>query len=83
MRYTRVDIAGETGLYATVSRKRSSQVINVEIIAPGRVRKMDVGVGNAREQCVAAEAMQSELDGRPGSAADIRPYQRVIEHFLD
>ena len=79
MRYTRVDVEGEAGLFASITRKRNDPVIEIEIIAPEGETAMRVGADDRDGQWSAAESLQARLDGRPGGRSDVRDYFTAIE----
>ncbi len=83
MRYTKIEIEGEAGLFASVTRKRLSGVIEVEVVAPTGTRAMTCKAGDDEDRWALAQRLQAELDGQRGCGGDIRDYAAVLERFAD
>lgn len=70
MRITRIDLEGEQGRYANMTRKRGSEYIEVEILVPERPNGRVLQVEASCEEDLAsmADCLRHELRG--GSRAD-------------
>jgi hypothetical protein len=79
MRYTRIDLEGETGLFASITRKRESAFIEVEIVSPTGTKRDRVTVGDTKGQWAMAQDLRTALDGGP--VGDIRDYVTAIQHL--
>ena len=83
MRYTRIDVEGERGMYAQIRRKQDSDMIEVELITPEMSRTHYVRADDRDDQWSMAECLQETLDGRVGTGGDIRQYFSAIELLAD
>jgi len=80
MRITRIDFEGKPGYYATATRRRECDVIEVTILTPE--------LPNGREQVVLADCeediysmadcLHRELEGCKGTQGDIDDYHRAL-----
>lgn len=82
MRTTRIDLEGRPGHYAIISRKRESELIDVQLLAPDTPNGRDhhVQVDSVDDIWSMAECLQFHLDGRH---SDIHGYLRELERFAD
>lgn len=83
MRYTRIDIEGDAGIFASLTRKRGDESIDIEIIAPDGETKLRVDASDRDAQWAMAERLQTTLDGVPGCGGDIREYFHAIERLAN
>ena len=96
MRITSIELAGtiEEGkhlprAFARIGRKPGDDYITIEYIAFSKAeadkatRVHKVQADDADDQWSAAEALQWELDGQPGTNGDICDYFRLIEMLAD
>ena len=85
MRITRIDIEGRPGHYAILSRKRGSDLIDVQILLPdlpgGRVHHPQADCPD--DLWSMAECLQHHLDGHEGDETAIHTYFRVIKQLAD
>jgi len=61
MRYTRIDVEGGTGKFASLTRRRGSSVIEAEVIAPEGTTRLSCAVDDDAERRALAERLESEL----------------------
>ncbi|MEX2672849.1 MAG: hypothetical protein WD294_12145 [Phycisphaeraceae bacterium] len=85
MRATRIDLEGRPGHYASISRKRGSDRIDVRLLTPDTPNGRDHHV---QADCIddirsMAECLQFHLDGRRGTNSDIHGYFRELERFAN
>jgi hypothetical protein len=70
MRITRIDVEGEAGRFANMTRKRGSEYIEVEVLVPerpnGRVHQVEASC--EEDLASMADCLQQELRG--GNRAD-------------
>jgi len=81
VRITRIDFEGEkAGNYATATRKRDSQYIEVTILTPGTPdgREHYVQADCEEDILSMAECLQFELDNRQGTNSTIHDYYREL-----
>ena len=83
MRYTRIDIEGDAGIFASLTRKRGDEAIDIEIISPDGETSLRVNTKDRDAQWAMAERLQATLDGVRGCGGDIREYFHAIEHLAD
>lgn len=83
MRITEISIEGENKAFATISRKRGANFIEVEIITPQEEEMVEVAADRQEELWSLATRLQATLDGRRGAGGDIRDYYRVLESISD
>ena len=92
MRITSIELAGtiEEGkhlprAFARIGRKLGDDHITVEILTVSGTadRTHKVQADDADDQWSAAEALQWELDGHPGTNGDICDYYRLFEMLAD
>ena len=91
MTITRIDIKGQTGLTATLTRTTSpsdieplGEYIEVEIRDHDGVRARHHVLANDRDdQYSMAECLQQMLDGYHGTNSEIHGYFGFIEKFAD
>ena len=87
MRTTRIDLEGDAGNghYATITRPRNSQHIEVTILTPaqpnGRVHH--VQADSEDDLWSMAECLQLQLDGVRGTNSMIHDYLRELQRFAD
>ena len=79
MRYTRIDLEGDTGNFASITRKRESAFIEVEIVSPTGTYTHRVTAGDVHDEWAIAERLRTALDGGP--VGDIRDYVTAIQHL--
>lgn len=83
MRYNQIQIEGEAGNFATLTRKRGSEYIEVEIIKPTGTRKHMVQADDDGDIHSMADCLQHELDGYRGTNSERYDYRLVIERLSD
>jgi hypothetical protein len=83
MRYTRIEIEGEGERFATLSRKRGSEFIRVEIVLPGATKTHEVQANDEDDRWSMAEGLQETLDGFRGTRGDVQEYVRAINRLAD
>ena len=95
MRIARIDIEstgqqtladGTPGLpaaFASISRKRGSDTIDVELLTPGNERTHHVQADCDEDIWSMAECLQYQLDGHKGTNSMIHDYLRVLQRFAD
>jgi len=87
MRITRIDLEGTpgSGNYATITRKRGSDLIEVTILTPdqpdGRVHHVQADC--EEDLWSMAECLQYHLDGHRGTNSMIHDYLRELQRFAD
>lgn len=85
MRITRIDLEGKTGHYATITRKRGSDRIEVTILIPslpdGRVHHVQADC--QEDLWSMAQCLQFHLDGSKGTNSMIHDYHRELQRFAD
>lgn len=79
--YTRVDIEGKDGFYATFTRKKRSDFIDVEILTSEIELESAVPVNDVSQHLIAAEHIYRELEDDSPTPADIDRYMRPFEHL--
>lgn len=85
MRTTRIDLEGHPGNYATITRKRGSEYIEVTILTPGLPdgRTHHVQADCEEDIRSMAECLQEQLDGVRGTNSMIHDYLRELQRFAD
>ena len=86
MRITRIDFEGEkAGNYATATRKRDSQYIEVTMLTPGMPdgREHHVLADSEEDIYSMAECLQFELDNCQGTNSMIHDYYRELLKLSD
>ena len=86
MKITRIDIEGNNGRYATITRRTGSDRIEVTILTPGEPNgRMDSIPARSADPDFwsAARRLQIELDGHRGTNGDIQDYHDVLIRFAD
>lgn len=85
MRTTRIDLEGHPGNYATITRRRGSDLIEVTILTPvlpnGRTHHVQADC--EEDLWSMAECLQEQLDGVRGTNSDIHDYLRELQRFAD
>ena len=85
MRTTRIDLEGKHGNYATITRKRGSDLIEVTILTPdlpdGRTHHVQADC--EEDIWSMAECLQEQLDGVRGTNSMIHDYLRELQRFAD
>lgn len=85
MRTTRIELEGKDGHYATITRKRGSEFIEVTILTPdlpnGKTHHVDASC--AEDIWSMAECLQYHLDGHRGTNSMIYDYFRELQRFAD
>ena len=86
MKITRIDIEGRDGRYATITRPKGSEFIQVELLTPyqpgGKVHRVKARCTEA-ELWDQARNIQTLMDGCPGTNGDIVDYFDVLIRFTD
>lgn len=86
MRITRIELEGREGRYATITRRRGSQWIEITILTPDQP--------NGTDRRIAADAAEDKLwnqardlhyavEGCHGSNSDIHDYYCELQRFAD
>jgi len=85
MRITRIDFEGQAGNYATATRKRDSQYIEVTILTPGLPdgRQHHVQADSREDIYSLADCLQHELDECRGTNSMIHDYYRELLKLSD
>jgi hypothetical protein len=90
MRYTRIDVEGETGRYATAQRRAASgtektDIIEVTILCPDMPdgRKHHVSADSPEEIFSMAQCLQHHLDGYAGSNSEVHGYYLELLRLSD
>jgi hypothetical protein len=83
MRYTRIDLEGDTGLFASITRKRGSEFIDVEIVAPEGTTNLRVGADDGIDQWSLAQRLRSTLETDPGAGRTLTDYFTAIRNLAD
>ena len=85
MRTTRIDLEGHPGNYATITRKRGSDLIEVTILTPALPdgRTHHVQADCKEDLWSMAECLQEQLDGVRGTNSMIHDYLRELQRFAD
>ena len=83
MRHTRIDIEGQRDHFASLTRKRSTNWIDIEILTPEIELQSAVPADNRDEQWIAAQHIQEALDGVRGTNSMIHDYFRIFECLAD
>ena len=85
MRISQIEIEGQPGLFATISRRRESDLIHVRLLTPKAPNGRDhtVQADCPHDLWSMAECLQHHLDGHEGNDTEIQTYFRVLEHFAD
>lgn len=85
MRTTRIDLEGHPGHYATITRKRGSDLIEVTILTPAMPegRTHHVQADCEEDLWSMAECLQEQLDGVRGTNGDIYAYLCELQRFAD
>ena len=83
MKITRIDLTGEAGSFAVVTRRSDSQRIDVEVLTPRGNRTDSAMARDYYAQQQLARRIQSALDGYEGTEGDIAEYLRVVQMFAD
>ncbi len=86
MRISRIDFEGQsTGHYATASRKRTADHINVLILTPENLEGREHHVlADCKEDIYSmAECLQYHLDGYRGTDSDIQDYYQELLRLSD
>jgi len=87
MRITRIDIEGTpgSGHYATITRKRGAEFIEIIILTPAEPngRTHHVQADCEDDLWSMAECLQETLDGQRGTNSDITDYYRELQRFAD
>ncbi len=80
MRITRIDIEGRPGYYATATRRRDSDQIEVTILTPENPdgRQHHVEADCQEDIFSMAECVQHHLDGNRGTNSMIHDYYRQL-----
>ena len=86
MKITRIDIQGDAAdRYATVTRRKGSDQIEVTILAPdlpnGRVHHVQADC--TKDIWSMAECLQEQLDSHRGTFSDIYEYAGELKRFAD
>lgn len=85
MRYTRVDLEGKIDHYASMTRKRGSDTIEVEVLCPDvqRTHYVQAGADSREDQQSMAEGLQQILEGSKGSKAAVSEYYDALIRLAD
>ena len=85
MRITRIDLEGTEGRYASISRKRDSQYIEVTLLTPEAPdgRDYQVQADSEDDLFAMAERLQQALDGHRGTNSMIHDYYRQLQWLAD
>jgi hypothetical protein len=83
MRYTRIDIEGDAGLFASITRKLDGRFIDVEIVSPEETTNARCGADDGVDQWSMAQRLRSALETSPGSGRTLREYFNAIQHLAD
>lgn len=89
MKVTRIDLEGRNGRYATISRKRGSQDIDVTILTPERPEGLPMQVAARGDETgekvrrAFAGYLHRMLEGYDGTNSDVEGYYREVERFAD
>ena len=81
MRITRIDFVGKPGYYATATRRREADRIEVTILAeaiPGGQRDHSVQADCEEDIWSMADCLHFELEGCKGTRGDIDDYHRAL-----
>ena len=83
MRITRIDLEGKPGNYAVLTRRRSSDRIEIQVLTPEDETSAAVLVNHIDELETAAVNLQRQLDGYAGTPSEINHYLREIRRLAD
>jgi len=85
MRFTRIEIEGQPGRFATIARKTGDDSIAVTVLTPETPEGHDyhVAADDREEAWAMAKVLQRELDGYRGTGQDRRTYFDIFERFMD
>lgn len=85
MRTTRIDLEGQTGHHAIITRKGGSDLIEVIILTPDQPdgRTHQVQADSDDDVWSMAECLQYRLDGCRGTNSMIHDYYRELQRFAD
>jgi hypothetical protein len=83
MRYTRIDLEGDTRRFASITRKRESGFIDVEIIAPDGTTNLRVGADDGVDQWSLAQRLRSTLETSPDAGRTLTDYFTAIRNLAD
>jgi len=89
MRITRIEIEGRRGRFATITRQRGNQNIEVTVLIPERPDGMTLEVAARGDETgekvrrAFAGYLHRQLEEYEGTNCDIEGYAREIERFAD
>ena len=89
MRITRIEIEGRRGRFATITRQRGNQNIEVTVLIPERPDGMTLEVAARGDETgekvrrAFAGYLHRQLEEYEGTNCDIEVYAREIERFAD
>ena len=85
IRYTRVDLEGRANHYASMTRKRESDTIKVDVLCPGlqRTHCVQAGIDSREDQRSMAEGLQQILDGHQGDRHEVGEYYDALIRLAD
>ena len=86
MRYTRVDLEGRVNHYASMTRKRDSDTIEVEVLCPDVVERthyVQAGADCREDQQSMAKGLQQMLDGYKGNEHAVSEYYDAVIRLAD
>jgi len=86
MRITRIDIEGNEGRYATLTRPKGSDQVTITVLTPDRPNGRQVQIpatGGIDAIWPIARDLQHTLDGYIGTNGDIDGYCHAIEYLAD
>ena len=82
-KYTRVDVEGHRGYYASLTRQPGTNWINVDLLTPEVEVNTAVPADNRAEQRLGAERLHEELEGFVGDSSQVRRYLRALYLLAD
>ena len=89
MRITRIEIEGRRGRFATITRQRGNQNIEVTVLIPERPDGMTLEVAARGDETgekvrrAFADYLHRQLEEYEGTNCDIEGYARELERFAD